>query len=162
MSSGAARILHAVAPAMAAAAPSAVPQLRVATAPARHVAVCDDDVRFIRFVERLLVEADARICPVTELDPADAVRVVADACCDAVMIDLHIYNDDEAGLTLVRLFREDPRTSGLPLLMVTGASQRDLKRHDAFLQSYGCGLLPKPFEANELLTTLGLPLPVVP
>jgi CheY-like chemotaxis protein len=128
----------------------------VAREPARHVAVCDDDMRFIRYVERLLEQAGARICPVTTLDPHEAVDVVAGARCDAVMIDLHIYNDDRAGLTLVQLFREHAATASLPLLMVTGASPRDLKKHDRFLQSHGCALLPKPFVADALLNALGL------
>jgi CheY-like chemotaxis protein len=128
MAASAARFLSAIAP------PGAEDRIAAPMPPARHVAVCDDDVRFIRFVERLLGQAQARICPVTELDPEGAIRVVAEAGCDAVMIDLHIYNDEHAGLTLVRLFREHPVTQSLPLIMVTGASQRDLKRHDEFLQ----------------------------
>lgn len=144
-------------------APAAAERPRVVTAPAlvpaRHVAVCDDDMRFIRFVERLLGEVEAAICPVTTLDPHEAVNVVAHAGCDAVMIDLRIYNDDHAGLTLVQLFREHPVTASLPLLMVTGASQRDLKKHDEFLQAHGCALLPKPFGADALLDALGLSLP---
>jgi CheY-like chemotaxis protein len=157
MAIGAARLLH---PAGLATRPHGdAPQpLLSPRQAARHVAVCDDDIRFIRFVERLLEEAGATVCPVTTLDPHDVVRVVAEAGCDAIMVDLHIYNDDQAGLTLVRLFREHASTRGLPLLLVTGAPPRDLKRHEDFLREYRCGLLPKPFASDALLGSFGLAL----
>jgi CheY-like chemotaxis protein len=127
-----------------------------------RVAVCDDDVRFIRMVERLLAEAHAAIVPVTTLDPNDAVRVVMEAACDAALIDLNIYNDGQAGLTLVRLLRECPATAGMSLFLVTAASPRDVKRHEALLRESRCGVLPKPFSAEELFAALGLSVSGVP
>ena len=122
----------------------------------RNIAVCDDDIRFIRYIERLLGEVRARVSPVTTLDPEEAVRVVADSGCDAALIDLHIYNDDRAGLTLVRLFREHDSTASMPLLLVTGAAARDLKPHESFLREHRCGVLPKPFGTDALLRSLEL------
>jgi CheY-like chemotaxis protein len=147
----------AASPAIAAPPTTAVPPPQpLPAAGARNIAVCDDDIRFIRYVERLLGEVRARVSPVTTLDPEEAVRVVVGAGCDAALIDLHIYNDGHAGLTLVRLFREHPATAAMPLLLVTGAAPRDLKPHESFLREHHCGVLPKPFGTDALLTALGL------
>jgi CheY-like chemotaxis protein len=126
------------------------------------VAVCDDDLRFIRLVERMLGEVESTIVPVTTLDPDDAVRVIAEAGCDAALIDLNIYNDCQAGLTLVRLLREHPATASLPLLLATAASVRDVRRHDAELRALNCGVLAKPFSVDALFDALGLVSPTQP
>jgi CheY-like chemotaxis protein len=139
--------------------PAVAPKPLHAPRAARHVAVCDDDLPLIRYVERALGLAGVRVLPVTTLDPSEGVRVVAEAGCDAALIDLHIYNDDHAGLTLVRLLRANPSTAKLRLVLVTRASLRDLKRHDAFLREHECGVLTKPFPSDALLASLGLVLP---
>jgi CheY-like chemotaxis protein len=126
------------------------------------VAVCDDDIRFIRLIERLLGEANVDVVPVTTLDPNDAVRVIAEEACGAALIDLNIYNDDHAGLTLVRLLRQHPSTAGLPLVLATATAPRDLRRHEAFLRDFGCAVLSKPFSAEALFAVLGLCVPSAP
>jgi CheY-like chemotaxis protein len=139
-----------------------IPTAAEATMPAirpsreiHRIAVCDDDLAFIRFVERLFSCAGATIVPVTTLDPAEAVRVIGDAGCDAALIDLRMYNDDHAGLTLVRLLRECPTTMDIPLEMVSGAT-RELKKHADYLHELRCAVLPKPVSAEDLLASLGL------
>ena len=123
------------------------------------VAVCDDDVRFIRLVERMLDEVHACVVPVTTLDPHDAVAVIAEARCDAALIDLNIYNDGQAGLTLVRLLREHQATSAMPLLLATAATMRDVRRHGQFLRDFNCDVLPKPFSADALFEALHVVVP---
>ena len=129
--------------------------LDVTGPPARRVAVCDDDLPFIRFVERALAGTGATVHPVTTLDPAEAVRVIADTGCDAALIDLHMYNDDRAGLTIAELLRHDPATRDIRMRIAT-AAPRDLRRFDTELESLNCPVLPKPFDIDELLLTLGL------
>ena len=124
--------------------------------PARCVAVCDDDLPFIRFVERALVSEGASVAPVTTLDPEEAVRVIAQSGCDAALIDLHMYNDDVAGITIARMLRADPATEHMRLRLATGAAPRDLRGVEGDLVALRCGLLPKPFTESELLVTLGL------
>lgn len=128
----------------------------------RCVAVCDDDLRFIRLVERMLEEVHASIVPVTTLDPDDAVAVIAEAGCDAALIDLNIYNDGQAGLTLVRLLRENAATAELPLLLATAATMRDVRRHGQFLRDFRCDVLPKPFSADALFAAIGVAAPGAP
>lgn len=143
--------------------PPALPLASVA--PAQRtlcVAICDDDVRFIRLIERMLDEVQASVVPVTTLDPHDAVAVIAEAGCDAALIDLNIYNDGQAGLTLVRLLREHAATSTMPLLLATAATMRDVRRHGQFLRDFHCDVLQKPFSADALFEALGVATPTPP
>ena len=72
-------------------------------------------------------------------------------CPDAILTDLHIPGID--GYELTRSLKSDPRTSGIPVLAVTGYGpfREDPSRADRA----GCdAILPKPCERDDLVTTL--------
>lgn len=121
----------------------------------QRVAVFDDDVRFIRFVERVLGLARVDAVPITTIDPLEAVRVAADSGCDAVLVDLRMYDDPVAGFGFVGALRDDPRTRNLPVCLVTG-EVTELRRQRELIDRYGCSVLPKPFTPDDLLGVLGL------
>lgn len=123
--------------------------------PARRVAVCDDDLRFIRFIERAFLETGATVQPVTTLDPEEAVRVIAATACDTALIDLRMYNDDLAGLTIASMLRADPTTHDIRMRIATCAP-RDLRRYDDTLRALRCEVLPKPFSIDDLFASLGM------
>jgi DNA-binding response OmpR family regulator len=117
-----------------------------------HIAVLDDDIRFIRMVERALAGASIGIQPVTTLDTGEALRVITSLHCDAALVDVYMYGE-AAGFDMVRLLRENAGTSALPLLLTTGA-RREVGRQAAFLQQHGCGVLLKPFGASDLVVSV--------
>lgn len=117
-----------------------------------RVAVLDDDVRFIRLVERMLKTAGIGIEPVTTPDLDDAAAVLAGAHCSAALIDLYMYGT-ACGFSLVERLRAQPATRDLPVILTSGA-HREIGRHVRFLVDHGCGVLLKPFSRDDLLCRL--------
>jgi DNA-binding response OmpR family regulator len=118
----------------------------------RTVAVLDDDLPFIRMVERVLAEASVTVSPVTTPDPEDASAVVAQLAPDLALVDVFFYGH-AAGFELIERIRSDARTADLPLLVTSGA-RREVARHVEFLQRQRCGVLLKPFDPDDLLARL--------
>jgi CheY-like chemotaxis protein len=114
--------------------------------------VLDDDVRFIRMVERILKSEDISIEPVTTPDLDEAVRVVSMAGCRAALVDIYLYGE-AAGFDLIERLRAHPLTSELPLIVTSGA-YREIARNLSFLEHFNCAVLPKPFEVEALLHQL--------
>jgi CheY-like chemotaxis protein len=118
----------------------------------KPIAVLDDDVQFIRMVERILKGEDTPIQPVTTPDLDEAVRVVAQTGCKAALVDIFMYGE-AAGFEIVERLRAHPETRHLPLIVTSGAYQ-EIARRVPFLQQYHCLVLPKPFEIDSLLMRL--------
>jgi CheY-like chemotaxis protein len=121
-----------------------------AASDARRVAVFDDDIRFIRLVERILRPEQVEVQPITTLDIDEAIRVLCESDCDAAIIDVYMYGS-QTGFTLVERLREDPATADLPIIVASGA-RREIGRKFSFLQENRCGVLVKPFEIEELIS----------
>lgn len=117
--------------------------------PVGTIALLDDDIRFIRMVERVLREENIAVFPVTTLDLDEAVAVVAAERCDLAMVDVFMY-DNAAGFDLVERLRANPATSRLPLIVSSGA-HREVARRVDFLHEHDCGLLLKPFTPDDLI-----------
>lgn len=120
--------------------------------PTATIAVLDDDIRFIRMVERVLREADIAVLPVTTLDLDEAVAVIGAAGCGLALIDVFMY-DNAAGFDLVERLRAHPATARLPLVVSSGA-RREVERRADFLREHQCGLLFKPFTPDDLIATV--------
>ena len=116
----------------------------------RPVAVLDDDVQFIRMVERILGTEDIPVQPVTTPDLDEAVNVVAMTQCRAALVDIYIYGE-VAGFELVERLRANAATADIPIIVTSGA-YREIARHIPFLQQHHCSILPKPFEVDALLS----------
>lgn len=117
--------------------------------PPRRVAVLDDDIRFIRMVERVLAQEGIETQPVTTLDLDEAVRVIGESNVDVAMVDIYMY-DNAAGFSAIEKLRGDARTARLPLLVTSGA-RREIGKRVQFLQERGCDVLLKPFPPEELV-----------
>jgi DNA-binding response OmpR family regulator len=115
----------------------------------RRIAVLDDDIQFIRMVERVLSTDEIGVEPVTTLDLEEAARVIAGARCDAALIDIYMYGD-AAGFELIDRLRAERTTASLPILVTSGA-RREIGKRVEFLQERACDVLLKPFEPEELL-----------
>ncbi len=132
-----------------------------ATAQRPTVAVIDDDIRFIRLVERILRTEGVEISPITTLDLDEVVRVVTETGCQTALVDVFMYGE-ASGFELVRRLREHEATCRMSIVVTSGA-RREIGHHVAFLQQHKCSILLKPFELDDLLVKLGLsgsPLPV--
>jgi len=113
------------------------------------VAVLDDDIKFIRLVERVLRDEHIDVQPVTTLDLDEAVRVVEQSGCSAALVDIFMYGDC-AGFTLIEKLRANPSTADLPLIVTSGA-HREVGRKVGFLVKNKCSVLLKPFEVDDLV-----------
>lgn len=120
----------------------------------RPVAVIDDDIRFIRLIERILATEGVGIEPITTLDADEAVAIVAAKNCQAALVDVYMYGD-ALGFELIEELRRVPATESLPLIVTSGA-RREIGRKVAFLQEQRCSVLLKPFKPEELLARLPL------
>jgi DNA-binding response OmpR family regulator len=118
----------------------------------RRVAVLDDDIRFIRLVERILASDEIEVEPVTTLDIEEARRVIALSNCQAALVDIYMYGD-VYGFRLVERLRKDPELAALPIIVASGA-KREIGRRVGFLQENGCRVLIKPFHPEELLAAV--------
>ena len=119
---------------------------------AASVAVLDDDVRFIRMVERVLDAEGIDIQPITTIDLEEAERVVAQGPCSMALIDIMMYGQ-AAGFELVERLRKNPATQSMPIVVTSGA-KRELGRHVDFLRDNGCAVLLKPFCPDDLLAQI--------
>ena len=118
-----------------------------------RIAVLDDDIKFIRLVERVLHGLQIDIQPVTTPDLDEAVRVVRTTGCRAALVDLYMYGDP-CGFRVVEKLRDDPETSNLPLILTSGA-HREIGRRVGFLVEHHCSVLLKPFSVEDLLDRIG-------
>jgi two-component system, chemotaxis family, chemotaxis protein CheY len=111
-----------------------------------------EDSRTIRLVLR---EAMSELgFDVEEADDGDvAIERLArsDARFDVVLLDWRLTRVD--GLAVLDAIRRDPRTTSLPVLMITG--ERDRRRVDEALAAGVSELLTKPVSSDDLATVLG-------
>jgi DNA-binding response OmpR family regulator len=119
------------------------------------VAVVDDDVQYIRLVERILATEHISVMPITTLDVDEAVSVISDSGCSAAVVDVYMYGDT-LGFSLVERLRERFTADALPIIIASGAP-REVGRHVDFLRDSGCSVLLKPFEPDDLLARLLAP-----
>ena len=120
----------------------------------RPVVVLDDDVQFLRMVERVLRSHGIRAELVTTPDLANAADVVAAINPRLVLVDVFMYGE-AAGLSFVKLLRSRPENFELPIVVTSGAHS-ELARQQQFLRHHRCRVLPKPFGVDDLLGAVDL------
>lgn len=123
------------------------------------VAVLDDDIRFIRMVERVLAEHQIGVFGVTTLDLDEATRVIRESGCGIALVDVFMYGS-AAGFDVIERLRQNSETSGLRVIVTSGA-RRELGKRVGFLQQHDCDVLVKPFEPDELIARV-VPMQTAP
>jgi DNA-binding response OmpR family regulator len=113
------------------------------------VAVLDDDIRFIRMVERVLAEEHIAVCPVTTIDLDEAVNVIRESGCRMALVDIFMYGH-AAGFELIERLRSDATMAQLPVIVTSGA-RKEVGERGAFLRRHNCDVLLKPFSCDQLL-----------
>ena len=110
-----------------------------------HLLLIDDDVRLSTMVGDYLRAAGFEVAAAGSL--TEGRERLASGAFDALVLDLMLPDGD--GLDLCRELRANPRTRGLPLLMLTARGE-PLDRIVG-LELGADDYLPKPFEPRELL-----------
>ena len=116
-----------------------------------HIALINDDTAFLDLMRDLLVADEGyevSICK--EWD--GAYEFVKRAQPDLVIQDITI-GGEEKGWTILNLLTLDPATRPIPVIVCSAAVQ-SLNEHQPMLDRFGITALPKPFDVNELLSTI--------
>ena len=109
----------------------------------RRVLAVDDDPSVTAMVSVALVDV-ADVVPAATAE--EALRICALEDVDMVVLDLHL--PDLSGVEVTRLLRNDPRTTLLPLLLVTGSSDASLL--DEARRAGVDDVIAKPVDPAEL------------
>ena len=114
----------------------------------KTVLVADDEVHIVQVVAIKLRNNGYNV--VTALSGAEALSIIRDTPCDALITDYQMPG--MTGVELIEKLRSDPATAALPVIMLTArgfAVDHDQKES---LSIAHC--LSKPFSPRELLTSL--------
>jgi two-component system cell cycle response regulator DivK len=82
----------------------------------RSVLIVDDDSANRKLAAYLLARKGYRVS--TALDAQSALRALRDHVPDLILLDLHLPDMD--GLALMRRIKDDPATSQIRVLLITG------------------------------------------
>ena len=109
------------------------------------VLVVDDDESVLLALKRILTNEDVKV-----LSASSAIRaleLVKESVPRLALIDVMMPDID--GLELCRLLKQDPRTSDMPVVIVSGQTERvDIERGMA---AGALDYIKKPFDADEVL-----------
>jgi chemosensory pili system protein ChpA (sensor histidine kinase/response regulator) len=135
-------VQHARATSERTASPAAAP-VAVAAAPA--VMVVDDSLTVRKITGRLLEREGYQV--LTAKDGLDALAQMKDVLPDVMLVDIEMPRMD--GFDLTRNLRGDPRTRGVPIIMI---SSRTAEKHRSQAAELGVNVfLGKPYPEAELL-----------
>lgn len=116
-------------------------------APQPKVLICDDDPTFAHALAREARAAGWRA--VTETTSVGAFAMALKHRPDLIALDVHQLID---GRALLKMLRQDPRTSGIRVAMISGTDAPGLK-HEC-LQLGADAFVPKPLAFTQLLPDL--------
>jgi DNA-binding response OmpR family regulator len=111
----------------------------------------EDDAAIRGVYAELLTEEGFRVVTwggVGDDGPAEVAKLAP----DLVVLDL-VIAQQAAGWTLLVALRGDSRTAAIPVLVVT-ASGTLVRDRAAELEAWGCGVLMKPFDVDDLVAAV--------
>jgi CheY-like chemotaxis protein len=113
-----------------------------------RIALVNDDTTYLQLMQDVLAgEEGYGVLICQESDTAYAF--VKQARPDLVILDIRM-GGEESGWKILELLTLDPETRPIPVI-VCSAAIGDLQDHEPLLQTYGVGVLPKPFDLEALL-----------
>ena len=117
-----------------------------------RLAVINDDTVFLDLMHELLQDEEGyEVLICREWD--NAYQFVKDHRPDLVILDIRI-GGEERGWTILNLLTLDPATRPTPVIVCSAAIQ-SLHEHQEWLDRFGVRALPKPFDLDTLLETIG-------
>lgn len=118
----------------------------------RSVLAVDDDRFLLRMLQRVLADAGYEVlCASTAAEALQALRQRAP---DMVLLDLEL--PDGSGLDVLRRLKSDAKTSGIPVLMLTGHGEKDVIVES--MAAGACDFIVKPCDRELLLKKMQRPL----
>jgi chemosensory pili system protein ChpA (sensor histidine kinase/response regulator) len=109
------------------------------------VMVVDDSLTVRKFTSRLLEREGYRV--VTAKDGLDAIEKLKDRLPEVMLVDIEMPRMD--GFDLTRIVRGDPRTVGIPIIVI---SSRTAEKHRSRAAALGVNaFIGKPYPETELL-----------
>jgi chemosensory pili system protein ChpA (sensor histidine kinase/response regulator) len=113
------------------------------------VMVVDDSLTVRKFTGRLLEREGYRVA--TAKDGLDAIEQLKDSLPDVMLVDIEMPRMD--GFDLTRHVRNDPRTHGIPIIVI---SSRTAEKHRSRAAALGVdAFVGKPYQEAELLQHIG-------
>jgi chemosensory pili system protein ChpA (sensor histidine kinase/response regulator) len=108
--------------------------------------VVDDSLTVRKFTARLLAREGFRVA--TARDGIEALDQVRVALPDVILLDIEMPRMD--GFELTRVLHSDPRTAGIPIIMITS---RTAEKHRQYAMDLGVRVyLGKPYSERDLMT----------
>lgn len=116
----------------------------------RAIAVVDDDLAFRDMMADVLTNEGyvPLLCP----EPLNPLNWIRDQLPDLVLLDLWLSRPAD-GLHLLEQLRSGSATAHIPVI-VTSANQPLLQTEEARLQELAAGIVPKPFDIDEMAMTI--------
>jgi len=111
------------------------------------IAVCDDELSFVKLMDELLTEEGYDI--IRCLDGVSAFDTIRQEMPELVILDIQFQTPD-AGFLILDLLRLDPTTSHVPVIVCSAATEV-LQANAERLSAQNCDILPKPFNLDVLL-----------
>ena len=113
---------------------------------APHVLVIDDDRPILDLYRDLLEDEGYRVTgrAYPDVEPAEAAALRP----DAIILDF-VFGGENVGLGFLERLKADPATEPIPVVVCTG-DRRAAEDARAELDGWGCGVVLKPFDVDEL------------
>ena len=116
----------------------------------KHLAVVNDDNTFILLVGELLEERGWTCIPLHEGNKA--FETIKREQPDLVILDIRMEQPD-TGWRVLNLLMLDPETRSIPVVMCS-ADWTELQAKEPWLKERGVGILPRPFDLDDLYTAV--------
>ncbi len=111
----------------------------------------EDDAAIRAVYTDLFADEGFRLVTWAEV-PADGTAAVARLAPDLIMLDL-VIGGRVAGWTMLTALHHDPETTDIPVLILTAAGTL-IRERMGEIDAWGCGVLMKPFDLDELMTAV--------
>lgn len=116
-----------------------------------HILFVDDEPQFLAGLRRMLRPHHHEEWTMTFVESvAEAVQDLSEVNVDLVVVDLHMPH--QTGFDLLQWMTESPRLCHIPIIVMTGAAERALKRR--VLDRGATDLLNKPVDPAELIARI--------
>jgi len=112
----------------------------------KRVLILDDEPAVVQGLRRALSQIGKKWHCQTATDPEDAWYQIVHTGCDVLVTDIRMPKVD--GLVLLERMQRDPKTEGIPVIIVTGLADETLKIKA--LELGAVDLLTKPVDAHYL------------
>jgi len=116
---------------------------------AKTVLVVDDDADFRDMLAAVLTPDGYKVVPCAH--PPEAYDWARQLSPDVIVVDLLM--PDQSGWQIIEQVKADPLIAGTPIIVCTAAVAEAMD-HVAALRQWGCEVLLKPFDLNDLLSLL--------